>query len=101
MPRIGPMMKASPQTAPMSPSTEPRFSSGKDSPTTALATGNMPPAPNPCKARAARMKPKEGARATPMEPMPKRATAVLNTARLPKRSESLARSGVPMTLNKM
>jgi MFS family permease len=41
----GPMRNAMPNTAPMSPSALPRFSTGKVSPITAAATGNMPPAP--------------------------------------------------------
>ena len=53
-PMMGPMRNAMPNTAPMSPSAPPRFSGGKVSPMTALATGKMPPAPRPCTPRPTR-----------------------------------------------
>ena len=73
-PMIGPMRKARPKTAPISPSALPRFSGGKVSPMTALATGKMPPAPKPCTARPNSTTSKVGAAATMSEPTAKVAT---------------------------
>ena len=54
------MMNAMPNTAPINPRALPRFSGGKVSPITALATGKMPPAPNPWIARPASSTAKAG-----------------------------------------
>ena len=60
-PNVGPMMAATPHTAPRMPSAEPRFSGGTRSAIAAVATGNMPPAPIAWIARAARKMPNVGA----------------------------------------
>ena len=75
-PRMGPMMNASPNTAPISPSARPRFSGGKVSPITADATGKMPPAPRPWMARPMSTKAKVGANETTNEPAAKMATSM-------------------------
>ncbi len=50
---MGPIRNATPNTAPRMPRAGPRSASGSFAATTAVATGKMPPAPNPWIARPA------------------------------------------------
>ncbi len=93
------MMNANPNTAPIRPSAPPRFSGGKVSPITALATGKMPPAPRPCTTRprsSSQNTPEPWENATTSDPAANSATSRTYTARRPKKSLSLAISGVPI-----
>ena len=69
------MMKASPYTAPRTPSARPLRSGGNASPMTALATGKMPEAATPCNARPTNKTSNEGDRATTSEPAPNSSTS--------------------------
>ena len=82
-PSSGPSKKATPKTAPMSPSIRPRRSRGTVSAMTAAATGSKPPAPNAWIARPSNNAGNDQAAAATKEPMPNSARLSRNTRRRP------------------
>lgn len=71
---MGPIKKAIPNTAPIIPNALPRRSTGNTSPTTARATGNIPPAPKHWMARPISNIVPSFAVATIIEPIPNNTT---------------------------